>query len=38
MNVSLPEPLQQFVQKKITDGAFRTADDRKATALNSWRL
>jgi len=33
MNVSLPEPLEQFVQKKITDGEFRTADEVVCEAL-----
>jgi putative addiction module CopG family antidote len=33
MNVSLPEPLQQFVQKKIADGDFRTADEVVCEAL-----
>ena len=33
MNVSLPEPLEQFVQKKITDGDFRTVDEVVCEAL-----
>jgi putative addiction module CopG family antidote len=33
MNVSLPEPLQKFVQKKITDGEFRTVDEVVCEAL-----
>ena len=33
MNVSLPEQLQQFVQEKITNGEFRTADEVVCEAL-----
>lgn len=33
MNVSLPAPLQEFVQKKVTDGDFRSADEVVCEAL-----
>lgn len=33
MKVTLPKPLEQFVQKKITEGEFRTADEVVCEAL-----
>jgi putative addiction module CopG family antidote len=33
MNVSLPVPLQEFVQRKIAEGDYRTADEVVCEAL-----
>jgi putative addiction module CopG family antidote len=33
MNVSLPAPLEEFIQRKVADGQFRTADEVVCEAI-----